>query len=121
MKWFRVATVMLALSTLTGWVGQFQSPCSSHGTGLGPIHGGHSSDHQPGDTWSAGVGHECRHCPPSECSRAAPCGGIAGPPLYATVVQLTGLAAHRVDLMSRFDPQPFSSMQPPTPPPQPVS
>ena len=117
-----LATIALVFSVLTGWATQFQSHCFSHeaSTQSAAGHHGHRAE-LPSPSWANADGHDCDHCPPSECSRAAPCSLSAGGALVARVALLVPLSAHGVELPSRSDAPAPSPVQPPTPPPQPIS
>ena len=117
-----LAIIVLEFSVLTGWATQFQSHCFSHEARTMSGAGHHQPPAElPSPAWANADGHDCRHCPPSECSRAAPCSTSAGGALVATVVPLVSLTAHQVDMPSRSDALAPSAVQPPTPPPQPIS
>ena len=114
-----VTTIALVFSALTGWAAGFESHCSVHG---GTAHvvaepHEHPSD-LPSPAWTGPDGHDCDHCPPSQCSRVVSCAMSAGMALAARAVPPTGLTVHVVDLPGESDKQPHSPIQPPTPPPQ---
>ena len=118
-----LAMVTLVLSILAGWGARIQSHCLSHepSTPSAAEHDHNTSAHFPGATWASQNDHDCEHCPPSGCSRVAPCSGSASVALTATVLPLAELVAHAVALPNQFDPEPLGPFQPPTPPPQMVS
>lgn len=114
-----LAVIILVFSAMTAWVAQFHSDCSTPepATQAMAAHQEHQSEH-PSVAWTDRHGHECEHCPPSDCSRATPCAMSAGGALVSTVVSLGAMAAHALALPTWHDAAPFSSLQPPTPPPQ---
>jgi hypothetical protein len=117
-----LATIALVFSALTGWVAQFHSHCSSHEGSMQVAagHPQHQTEH-PSPAWTNPHRHDCNHCAPSECSRAAPCSMSAGGVLIATLLSPSAPPPHGISLPSRYDPQPLAPVQPPTPPPQLVS
>jgi hypothetical protein len=114
-----LATIALVFSTLTGWAAQLQSHCASHSESAQVVaaHQQHQSEH-PSPTWTNAHRHSCEHCPPSECSRVAPCTMSSSGALVASVASLAALTEHGVDPASRHDALPLSYRQPPIPPPQ---
>jgi hypothetical protein len=113
-----VAVIALVFSALTGWVAQFQSHCSATDSAAPAMaaHQEHHSEHPAALTERHG--HECEHCPPWDCYRAAPCATSGGGALLSTVVFPGAMAAHSHALLTSQAASPFSSLQPPTPPPQ---
>lgn len=114
-----LGTLALALGVLVGWGGRIQADRSlpenaSHNQ---TVSGQHHAE-QSSAAWTSPDGHDCAHCPPSECSHAAPCAMAAGVALDATVVSILPLSPHRTGLPSSDDNEPSSPLQPPTPPPQ---
>ena len=114
-----LATFGLVFSTLTGWVGQLRSHCAAHSESAQVVaaHQQHQSAH-PSPTWTNAHRHSCEHCPPSECSRVAPCSMSSSGALVASVASLAALTEHGVDPPSRHDALPFFYRRPPIPPPQ---
>ena len=115
-----LATVVVVLSALGAWTVQLQSHCASHAAAAHDAPA-HQSKHPAEAAWMGPAEHDCAHCPPTECSRLAPCAASASVALGASVAPIVALRAHTLHLPDRFDPQPFSAVQPPTPPPQVVS
>ena len=114
------AIVLLVFSVLTGWATQFQSHCFSHEARTTAADHHQHQPELPAPVW-ANAAHDCQHCPPSECSRVAPCSTSAGGALIARVIPLVSLTAQHVDLPNRSDALTPSPIQPPTPPPQLIS
>jgi hypothetical protein len=114
-----LAVIVLVFSALTEWVAQFHSHCSAPKVAAQalPAHQEHQSEHPP-VAWTDRHGYECEHCPPSDCSGAAPCAVSAGAALVSTMVSLEAMAGRGLALPTWHDASPFSSLQPPTPPPQ---
>ena len=118
-----VATTVLLLSALVGWGAQAESHCSP-GRASPRVAAEHSHHHFAAPTAGErrlSAGHDCDHCSPAECARAAPCAGSAGPALCGTIAPFRLQAARGVDLPSQTGPRPDAVSQPPTPPPQTVS
>src|SRR5215213_5507807 len=68
-------------------------------------------------TWSSHQGHDCPHCPASECARVSPCAG-ASTAVASSGTALTAPRGHRVviDGLRRLARSAIPA--PPTPPPQ---
>ena len=117
-----IASIALMLSAVVGWGAQLRSHCISHQPSpqMVAAHDSHSANDVVA-TWTGPTGHQCDHCPPSECSRVAPCATQTSAALAAAVVPIVALLTDRADPSAEFDPRPLPPIQPPTPPPQPLS
>lgn len=115
--------VALVMSVLSGWGASASGPhCANHTVRphlAAPYAASHA--HSAPTALRDATGHECTHCPPSDCSRIAPCTASANAALSASMVAVADLSPHRVTLPVRDEPQPFPAYQPPTPPPQSLS
>ena len=118
-----LATVALVVGALIGWGGAFSSHCDSNEAASGKVM---SHDHSGSATlaataWAKQNSHQCEHCPPSECSRVAPCSSSSTMLSGASLLPQAGLPEHASTLVGDFYAPPSSVIQPPTPPPQVVS
>jgi hypothetical protein len=80
--------------------------------------------HASGSTtsrWTTGSGHECPHCPSSECIRTAACGGTATLALSASGHLVNTLPTHRDIRVPGADRATSANSRPDTPPPQSIS
>ena len=117
-----LGTVALVFGALMAWDGQARSDCSPHAASphVLAMSGEHLSDYGTA-AWSTRSDHNCNHCPPAECSGAAPCATSVSAALSATVLPIVGFRALEVGPRGRFESHAFSPLEPPTPPPQMVS
>jgi hypothetical protein len=94
------------------------SHCQRHSSvaSSSATHGNHNSEPLTAPSWTQDA--DCSHCPPTECSRVAPC-ATSGTMAAAEVRSpIAALSAHAVSL-NRYDQQRSTkAVQPPTPPPQ---
>lgn len=100
--------------------------CSAHGSAVMDQQMHSRSTHQaPASTdpasWESSSGHECPHCPATECARVAPCASASTAVILEASLAVSDLATARVRVR-RVQVHPYSSIQqPPTPPPQLIS
>lgn len=116
-----LATIALALGALAGWgVPAAESQCDAHraGTHLEAAHLQQHPEPAAPAAWMGPAEHDCTHCPPGECARAAPCTGAASGAPGARVVPLIDPVTHRLELPTHGERQPRPAQAPPTPPPQ---
>src|SRR5215207_10091115 len=116
-----VMVVLLATSTTISWASPILgSHCDSH------TRAAHSSsapvEHDSGPlatpSWTQGSNHDCPHCPPSDCSRLAPCATSGSVAAAEPSTPIADLPPHSVTPTTYNRQHPSTLVQPPTPPPQ---
>ena len=114
--------VALALGVLVGrGLPAVGSHCGPDGRiQVGPEHGPTHAEHATA-AWTDVGGHDCTHCPPSKCSRVASCAPSASGALSASIVAMVDVDASQMGRRGSYQPQPYPSYEPPTPPPQAIS
>lgn len=118
-----VMVALLAISTSISWASPMVGPhCESHSTAAhSPTDTDHDSGSSATPSWTPGPHHECSHCPPSECSRMAPCATTGSVAAAEAGTPIAGLPPHQVVLVRYIQQHRSTAVPPPTPPPQLIS
>lgn len=115
---------LLLVSTGVTWTSPILGPhCNSHTiTASSPsAHGEHDSEAFATASWTSGSDHGCSHCPPSDCSRLAPCATSGSVAVAEAGTPITDLLPHPVSLTRHIQQHRSTAVPPPTPPPQPIA
>lgn len=113
-----VLVALLSVSAGVAWVSpRLGSHCDRHAT----ARTAHHFEPPAVPSWAQGAQHECSHCPPSECSRVAPCATSGSLAVAEVSRRLPDLLPHPVSLTSYIQLHHSTAVQPPTPPPQPIA
>lgn len=116
-----VSVALLLLSASLDWAWPVPgSHCERHDSASSRLsthpHPGAEGPATP--SWAPDSDHDCSHCPPSECSRAAPCAAAGSIAVTEVGSLIAELAPHRVRHSAYVQLHHHTGVQPPTPPPQ---
>ena len=118
----RLLMLLLGIVSVPGvGLAAMQRPhCTQHESSAGR-HPGHGQMPDARTSWEASEGHECPHCPATECARVAPCASASNAALSAASRPVTGAPPHQIVLPRAQGLLHSTTYQPPTPPPQLIS